>query len=334
MVGIQAGLSVAFYHGEYEARGGGSVTSQPDPYELLGVHPGSSPDQLKRAYRRALARAHPDRGGTTEEFVEVQSAWGAIQVPEPEPDSDPSGSSKVARGSSSPGWMAPSPAPTKSSGSGARSHGHPGGWFRERYGNSVREWLGRGVQHPNVFDPELVSRAPANIRHILHAAIAEENTAGVLAQMGPSYEIWHDVLVEGSRTQGARKIDHIVVGPSRLWALQSEDWGPVTVDARGEIVGEGVEARERPVKELAHMVRKLQRKLGVRFSAMAYVVPDACAPAPVTAVASVGRMPVTLVDTSSLLSLVQEELPPGARSLVGDDMFPLRERLRAGIEFV
>jgi len=306
------------------------VTSQPDPYELLGVHPGANPDQLKRAYRRALARAHPDRGGTTEEFDDVQSAWEAIQVPEP----DPSGSSKVARDPSSPGWMAPGPAPAKSSGPGARSHGHPGGWFRERYGSAVREWLGRGVEHPNVFDPELVKRAPASIRHILHSAIAEENTAGVLAKLGPSYEIWHDVLVEGSRTQGAIKIDHIVVGPSRLWALQSEDWGPITLGARGEIIGEGVDPGERPIKELARMVKKLQRKLGVRFSAMAYVVPDAHAPAPVTAVASVARMPVTLVVTSSVLNLVQEELPPGARSLVGDDMFPLRERLRAGIEFV
>ena len=32
-----------------------------DPFEILGVRPGASPDEIKTAYRRAVAKYHPDK---------------------------------------------------------------------------------------------------------------------------------------------------------------------------------------------------------------------------------------------------------------------------------
>jgi DnaJ-domain-containing protein 1 len=32
-----------------------------DPFKILGVEPGASPDEIKAAYRRAVAKYHPDK---------------------------------------------------------------------------------------------------------------------------------------------------------------------------------------------------------------------------------------------------------------------------------
>ena len=304
------------------------MISRREAYALLGVDATSTAQEVKRAYRKALRNAHPDSGGSLEQFTAVQEAWVVVESLPLAPES-PTGSSRVPRATAS--TRKPS---SDTSRVGARSHGHPGGWFRERFGMEVREWLGRGVHVENVFDPDIVRRAPAAVRHILHAAIAEEETATVLAGLGPGFEVWHDVVVEGSRSTGAWKIDHVVLGPSRLWAIQSEDWAAPVEVARGEIVGEGLAKGEKPVKELAGMVKKLQRSLGVRFSALAYVVPPSDAAAPLTEVGRARGLPVSLVRRGALAGLLQESEFGARASLVGDDMFELREQLRARIRFV
>jgi hypothetical protein len=301
-----------------------------DPFAVLGVSPDASEEEQKRAYRRALRHAHPDQGGSTEKFARVQAAWAAKDVPKPKP----TGSSRVPRSTSPSSWMAEAPTPRSRSGVGAKSHGHPGGWFREKYGTDIREWLGRGEQPANIFDPALVARVPAPIRHTLHAAIAEEETAKVLASLGSSFEIWHDVVVKGSRDTLVTKIDHVVLGPSLLWALQSEDWGAAVHVAHGELVSEGMAPKERPGKDLAQMVKALSRSLGVRFSAMAYVLPDAHLEGSLEAVTTKGKIPMSAVRLSALPDLLAIDAPRSRSSLVGDDIFPLRERLRQGISFV
>jgi DnaJ-like protein len=52
----------------------------PDPYRVLGVSPGASPEQVLDAYRRLVKLHHPDRsGGSAERFLEVQAAYDAVR---------------------------------------------------------------------------------------------------------------------------------------------------------------------------------------------------------------------------------------------------------------
>ncbi len=49
-----------------------------NPYEVLGVQPGASQEQIKRAYRRAAKKYHPDLNkseSAKEKFLEIQLAY-------------------------------------------------------------------------------------------------------------------------------------------------------------------------------------------------------------------------------------------------------------------
>lgn len=50
-------------------------------YETLGVPKGASEAEIKRAYRKLAAKHHPDRGGDTAKFQEVQSAYETLTDP-------------------------------------------------------------------------------------------------------------------------------------------------------------------------------------------------------------------------------------------------------------
>lgn len=52
-----------------------------DPYAVLGVSADADHDTLVGAYRRAVKRAHPDGGGSAEQFRSVQEAWAVVGDP-------------------------------------------------------------------------------------------------------------------------------------------------------------------------------------------------------------------------------------------------------------
>lgn len=53
-----------------------------DPYHTLGIDRGASAEDIKQAYRRLASQHHPDRGGDTARFQEIQQAYDAITNPQ------------------------------------------------------------------------------------------------------------------------------------------------------------------------------------------------------------------------------------------------------------
>ncbi|MGA1838720.1 DnaJ domain-containing protein [Herbiconiux sp. 11R-BC] len=318
------------------------------PYEVLGVPPTVSHEELRRAYRRLLRETHPDTGGSASRFVAVQHAWERVGTPEDRAAYDrghgartmaPEGSAAHAAGASGSsstageGFGSPSRGGSGRAASStvrARSYGHPGGQERERYLTLLREWVGRGVTVSDPYDPALVRSAPREIRGWLAKAIAEESTAGLVGALGIGYTIWNNVLT--GRTLGGvpETIDHVVLGPAGLFAIQSEDWGGEVRLRKDDLVGDGLPPGAEPLHELAKGARALARSLGVTFTGLVVVVPDDALAEPVSVVGR-GRLAGTVVVRRSLLpQLLRTGVGSADRTSI-DRAFELRPRLQRGI---
>lgn len=303
------------------------------PYEVLGVTTSASQEDLRVAYRRLMRETHPDTGGDAAAFTAVQVAWERIGAPDDRAAYDrghPGTAGRSSRdGSDSNFSWAPQPrAHAADTRPRARSYGHPGGWRRERYLVLIREWAGRGETIADPFDPALVRSAPIALRHLLADALAEEATARTLSALGIGFTVWHDV----STGQPEDKLDHVVLGPSGLFAILSEDYGEPVRFRKGELLGELFGA-SRPMHDLGVRAKVVSRQTRVKFTALVIVLPDDALEQPMT-VLGVIRGATTVVVSQSMLPALLRDGVPAARLIGGTELFDVRTRLQAGIRFV
>lgn len=52
-----------------------------DHYAILGVTKDATPDQIKKAYRKLASQHHPDKGGDTAKFQQIQEAYAVLSDP-------------------------------------------------------------------------------------------------------------------------------------------------------------------------------------------------------------------------------------------------------------
>lgn len=340
------------------------------PYQVLGVSPDVSTKALRRAYRRALRRTHPDTGGDPEEFILVQQAWKSVGTPAARrtydaahgvspPDTTSPGSTTPAgrRRPSGSRTQAPtgpwrtngrrvwtagaSGSGTRSSGR-TRSYGHPGGWSRERYLTLLREWVGRGVDVPDPYDESLIASAPREIRLALADAQAEEATAKLLSDLGSAFTVWHDIATGYGNDSWARdasapvtdpaKLDHVVLGPTGLVVVQSEDWGAPARPKGRDLTSTGLAKGAHPVKDLARRA-KIAKRWRVHLSALVVVLDDGALAEGFFQLGRPGAVPRFAVRRSNLLDHITAGLPEVPR-LSPEEVFNLRSTLQHAIRFV
>ncbi len=59
-----------------------------DYYNILGVSKSASQDEIKKAYRKLASKHHPDKGGDTAKFQEIQTAYETLSNPQKRADYD------------------------------------------------------------------------------------------------------------------------------------------------------------------------------------------------------------------------------------------------------
>ena len=62
--------------------GGAGGSADREYYDVLGVEPGCTEAELKKAFRKQALRSHPDKGGDPEVFKAVNEAWSVLSDPE------------------------------------------------------------------------------------------------------------------------------------------------------------------------------------------------------------------------------------------------------------
>jgi hypothetical protein len=180
------------------------------------------------------------------------------------------------------------------------------------------------------YDPALVRSAPVGLRRLLADALAEEATARIVADLGMGYTVWHDVAAAGRDADPDAKIDHIVLGPSGLYGVLSEDFGgPVSI-RRGEFVGDGVPGT--PIAELLGRMRVVSRAAGVRFSGAIVVLPDEDVLDPIVEIGKVRGVRVAVTSRSALSTVLRRGIT-GARDIGGNEVFDYRTRLQQTVRF-
>lgn len=279
------------------------------PYDVLGVDPAASHDDLRRAFRARLRQTHPDTGGDAAQFIQVQRAWEILGTP----------TSRAAFDGGSVAEQSWRPRPTSTSGGRLRTttHGTAGARRRAAYAEAARE---RAGDDADVYAAGFVRAAPWELRALLAAAIAEEQTAAAIDDLGIGFTVWHAM-----ETGENDALDHVILAPSGLYGVTSADLGGPVRFRRGEPIGDSVGDRT-PLAELTRRMRLVARTAGVRFSAAILVLPDedlASAEVPLGVVRGIRAVAVR---RSALRTLLRSGVP-GARTIGGNEVFDVRTRL-------
>lgn len=201
-------------------------------------------------------------------------------------------------------------------------HGNPGEWAKVQ-GTVKALWplficflalgaLGASIffgRHPAVFAGIFAVLVAATalmwrkglrrVESYFKGARGEERVAGLLETLPDSWHVFHDLEA------GAHHVDHVVVGLTGIYSIETKNWhGRVSVEG-GEIVVDGALADRAPLLQAvreADAVKNLLKKAGWNGD----VAPVLCFASDNFAAGTASEGRVTIVNASTVVSWIRE----------------------------
>ena len=150
------------------------------------------------------------------------------------------------------------------------------------------------------------------VESFFKGAAGEEIVARELARLPAGYHVFQSLDSGGGvLMRRGGDIDHVVVGPTGVFAIETKNWrGRVSV-ADGKLLVEGVEPRRAPLAQAQQAVSKLQVRLGRGGIYHAQVVPVVCFASECFEIDPQTVGEAVVCNASSLLGLLLDEKRQG-----------------------
>ncbi len=108
----------------------------------------------------------------------------------------------------------------------------------------------------------LLTRSRARLHDFLKGARGEESVARTLAFLPADYRIYHGLAPQRRGVlMDARDYDHIVVGPSGVFVVETKNWSGWITIQNGRILYDGEEPDRPPLDQVRKAASELQRRL-------------------------------------------------------------------------
>lgn len=139
-------------------------------------------------------------------------------------------------------------------------------------------------------------------------AAGEEIVARELARLPAGYHVFHSLDAGGGLLMWrGGDIDHVVVGPTGVFAVETKNWrGPVTL-ADGRLLLAGAAPRREPLAQVRQAVSALQVRLGRAGIYHVDVVPVVCFASDCFAAASQADGEAVVCNAGTLLDVLTDE---------------------------
>lgn len=278
----------------------GTGDSPADLYSVLGVEHDADQRSLRAAYRRRARQAHPDQGGSAEEFHRVQEAWEALGTPEARAAYDRErgiasrDGGRPAEGGSglNGGAYAHGVRTWTASSSGAAQSAQPAGAGRRSGGEGAPRPSGAALKPP-VYEPDLSSPEPLSLpltSQRIHGEFASRGLFGggraqrrhtrstellsrhVLEEL-PAARLFNDVLLDPvpadrrgrpRPSRGAERAEHVLVCGDTLMVVGVQEVPASAASWDGRTLRAA--GRSLPLPDLAAQARRLRSTLSARLA--------------------------------------------------------------------
>ncbi len=158
----------------------------------------------------------------------------------------------------------------------------------------------------------------------LKGAKGEEIVAQELAFLPADYTVLHGVNLEGRALLSRGDCDHVVIGPTGVFLVETKNWNCQITVAEGKVLCDGHEPPRQPLDQAKRLASELQRRFTQTLAAAPVVRPVVCFVGATMAGGSKGVSGVLVCAAESLLRIIEapadEPLPEAIRQAAVRDL--------------